>query len=165
MTSFKNFRNRGGQSRSDGDGAGAGGRTEALQASRVPAGNSSATELGPEHMELLRRIEQEGEPLSLAEELAELTDRGDLEGAAERLELLNKQGETHIAELQRMSMPQLLEEARKENLTEVSGMKRQDLIFRILKERVKVNGLMFGEGTLEILPDGFGFLRSPDYHY
>ena len=44
-------------------------------------------------------------------------------------------------------------------------MKKQDLIFRILKERVKMNGLMYGEGTLEILPDGFGFLRSPDYHY
>jgi transcription termination factor Rho len=45
------------------------------------------------------------------------------------------------------------------------GLKRQDLIFRILKERVKLNGLMFGEGTLEVLPDGFGFLRSADYHY
>ena len=50
-------------------------------------------------------------------------------------------------------------------LTDVSGAKRQDLIFRILKERVKMNGLMYGEGTLEILPDGFGFLRSPDYNY
>ncbi|MCL4190540.1 MAG: transcription termination factor Rho, partial [Thermoguttaceae bacterium] len=46
-----------------------------------------------------------------------------------------------------------------------AGMKKQDLIFRILKERVKLNGLMYGEGTLEVLPDGFGFLRSPDYHY
>ena len=62
-------------------------------------------------------------------------------------------------------MPQLIEEARKENLSEVTGIKKQDLIFSILKERVKLNGLMFGEGTLEILPDGFGFLRSPDYHY
>nr|WP_315858804.1 transcription termination factor Rho [Blastopirellula sediminis] len=71
----------------------------------------------------------------------------------------------HIAELQKMSMAQLIEEARKENLGEVAGVKRQELIFRILKERVKMNGLMYGEGTLEILPDGFGFLRSPDYHY
>jgi transcription termination factor Rho len=62
-------------------------------------------------------------------------------------------------------MTQLIEEARKENVTEVTGMKKQDLIFKILKERVKMNGLMYGEGTLEILPDGFGFLRSPDYHY
>ncbi|MEZ6113891.1 MAG: transcription termination factor Rho [Pirellulaceae bacterium] len=71
----------------------------------------------------------------------------------------------HIAELQRMSMTQLIEAARTENISEVTGMKKQDLIFKILKERVKMNGLMYGEGTLEILPDGFGFLRSPDYHY
>src|SRR3989337_1311010 len=57
------------------------------------------------------------------------------------------------------------EQAWRENLAEISGVKKQDLIFRILKERVKLNGLMFGEGTLEILPDGFGFLRSPDYRY
>src|SRR5262245_30832224 len=64
-----------------------------------------------------------------------------------------------------MTMPQLIEQARRENLTEYTGIKKQDLIFKILKERVKLNGLMFGEGTLEVLPDGFGFLRSPDYHY
>ena len=62
-------------------------------------------------------------------------------------------------------MAELIEEARKDNLTDYAGMKKQDLIFKILKERVKLNGLMYGEGTLEILPDGFGFLRSPDYHY
>src|SRR6185312_11151595 len=76
-----------------------------------------------------------------------------------------KQGDIHIAELQRMSMPQLIEQARSENLTDYMGIKKQDLIFKILKERVKQNGLMFGEGTLEVLPDGFGFLRSPDYNY
>ena len=62
-------------------------------------------------------------------------------------------------------MPQLIETAEDEHIAEIAGLKKQDLIFRILKERVKLNGLMFGEGTLEILPDGFGFLRSPDYHY
>src|SRR5438105_225630 len=76
-----------------------------------------------------------------------------------------KRGSTHISELQQMTMPQLLKVAREEGLTEVTGLKKQDLIFKILKERVKQNGLMFGEGTLEILPDGFGFLRSPDYNY
>ncbi|MCA9050733.1 MAG: Rho termination factor N-terminal domain-containing protein, partial [Planctomycetaceae bacterium] len=64
-----------------------------------------------------------------------------------------------------MSMKELLEIAAREKLTEFSGLKKQDLIFRILKERTRLSGLMFGEGTLEILPDGFGFLRSPDYHY
>src|SRR5579862_6959496 len=76
-----------------------------------------------------------------------------------------KRGEIHIAELQRMTMQQLLAQARKEGLTDYTGLKKQDLIFKILKERTKLNGLMFGDGTLEILPDGFGFLRSPDYHY
>src|SRR5438132_998710 len=76
-----------------------------------------------------------------------------------------KQGDGHIADLQRMTMPTLLKVAREEGLTECTGLKKQDLIFKILKGRVKQNGLMFGEGTLEILPDGFGFLRSPDYNY
>jgi transcription termination factor Rho len=76
-----------------------------------------------------------------------------------------KRGEVHIAELQRMTMKELLSLARSEQLSEYTGLKKQDLIFKILKERTKMNGLMFGEGTLEILPDGFGFLRSPDYHY
>src|SRR5438309_724169 len=76
-----------------------------------------------------------------------------------------KRGSTHISELQQMTMPQLLKVARDEKLTEYTGLKKQDLIFKILKERVKQNGLMFGDGTLEVLPDGFGFLRSPDYNY
>ncbi len=111
-----------------------------------------------------RRPRSENEPLSLAEELvgeaATLADDVD-----ERYEQIKQSGDTHIAELQRMSMTELIEEARKENLADYAGINRQDLIFRILKERVKLNGLMFGEGTLEVLPDGFGFLRSPDYHY
>jgi transcription termination factor Rho len=76
-----------------------------------------------------------------------------------------KRGETHISELQQMTMAQLLKVAKEESLSDYSGLKKQDLIFKILKERVKQNGLMFGEGTLETLPDGFGFLRSPDYNY
>jgi transcription termination factor Rho len=76
-----------------------------------------------------------------------------------------KRGSTHISELQQMTMAQLLKIARDENLSDYSGLKKQDLIFKILKERVKQNGLMLGEGTLEVLPDGFGFLRSPDYNY
>ena len=103
--------------------------------------------------------EIETEPLSLAEEIAEEAALG-LDDTHDRYEQI-KQGDIHIAELQRMSMPQLIEQARRENLTELTGIKKQDLIFKILKERVKLNGLMFGEGTLEVLPDGFGFLRAP----
>ncbi|MHC2067479.1 transcription termination factor Rho [Bremerella sp. T1] len=104
------------------------------------------------------------EPMSLAEQIARGKHRGEQQEDDEQFEQL-KQGEVHIAELQKMSMQELIEEARKENLEDVTGSRRQDLIFRLLKERVKMSGLMYGEGTLEILPDGFGFLRSPDYHY
>jgi transcription termination factor Rho len=105
-----------------------------------------------------------GEPLSLAEEIAGEAAEGRDE-IHDRYEQIKQSGDTHIAELQKMSMSELIDEARKENLTDYAGIKKQDLIFRILKERVKLNGLMYGEGTLEVLPDGFGFLRSPDYHY
>ena len=76
-----------------------------------------------------------------------------------------KRGEIHLTELQKMTMPQLIRTAKSEGITDYMGLKKQDLIFKILKERVKQNGLMYGEGTLEVLPDGFGFLRSPDYNY
>ena len=111
-----------------------------------------------------QRDYDDDEPVSLAEELAEEADllKDDVD---ERYEQIKQSGDTHIAELQKMSMAELIEEARKENLTDYAGAKKQDLIFKILKERVKLNGLMYGEGTLEVLPDGFGFLRSPDYHY
>ena len=103
------------------------------------------------------------EPLSLAEEIAEESDSH--KGRRKERTPLPKMGDIHIAELQKMSMGELMEVATRENVAGVTGLKKQDLIFKILKERVKMNGLMFGEGTLEILPDGFGFLRSPDYHY
>ncbi len=89
----------------------------------------------------------------------------DADGAADERYEAVKQGDIHIAELQRLTMRELLALAREEQITEYNGLKKQDLIFKILKERTTNNGLMFGEGTLEILPDGFGFLRSPDYHY
>ena len=84
--------------------------------------------------------------------------------ADERYEEIKK-GDVHIAQLQRMSMLELLDLAEAEKVSDYKGLKKQDLIFRILKERTRLNGLMFGEGTLEILPDGFGFLRSSEYHY
>ena len=103
------------------------------------------------------------EPMSIAEEIAaEVKLEG--EDATDRYESLKKT-DTHITALQKMSMQELIELARQEQIGDITGAKKHDLVFRILKERVKLNGLMFGEGTLEILPDGFGFLRSPDYHY
>ncbi|HVY61917.1 MAG TPA: transcription termination factor Rho [Planctomycetota bacterium] len=71
----------------------------------------------------------------------------------------------HLEELQKLAIKDLQELARKEGIQEYVGLKKQDLLFKILKARVNKSGLMFGEGILEVLPDGYGFLRSPDYNY
>ena len=76
-----------------------------------------------------------------------------------------KRGEMHITELQKMTIKELQDTAKREGIKEYTGLKKQDLIFKILKERVNQNGLMYGEGVVEVLPEGFGFLRSPDYNY
>jgi len=76
-----------------------------------------------------------------------------------------KRSELHIAELQKMTVAELHAIAKQEKLADYAGLKKQDLIFHVLRNRVQANGLMFGEGVLEVLPDGFGFLRSPDYSY
>lgn len=76
-----------------------------------------------------------------------------------------KRGELHITDLQKMTASELQDIAKEEGVDEFGGLKKQDLIFQILKKRIQQNGLMYGEGVLEILPDGFGFLRSPEYHY
>jgi transcription termination factor Rho len=55
--------------------------------------------------------------------------------------------------------------AKKLHVNGTSGLRKQELIFRILEAQTEKNGLIFGEGVLEILPDGFGFLRSPSYNY
>ena len=70
-----------------------------------------------------------------------------------------------LAELQRMSMPALQKMARDLNVETVATLKKHEIIFEILKRNAERNGNMFGEGVLEILPDGFGFLRSPSYNY
>ena len=90
-------------------------------------------------------VEADREPLSIAEEIAEEVKEGlDVTSHYEAL----KKGDTYITTLQKLSMQELVELARQENLGDVSGANRQDLVFRILKERIKLNGLMFGEGTL-----------------
>jgi transcription termination factor Rho len=70
-----------------------------------------------------------------------------------------------IAELKTLSIAELTKLAKELNVNGVSGLKKQDLIFKILQAKTEKEGLIFGEGVLEILPDGFGFLRSPDYNY
>lgn len=70
-----------------------------------------------------------------------------------------------IGELKGKSILELTKLAKDLNVNGISGLKKQDLIFKILQAKTEKEGLIFGEGVLEILPDGFGFLRSPDYNY
>lgn len=70
-----------------------------------------------------------------------------------------------IGNLKEMKITELNKLARELNVNGISGAKKQDLIFKILQAQAEKEGLMFGEGILEILPEGFGFLRSPNYNY
>jgi transcription termination factor Rho len=70
-----------------------------------------------------------------------------------------------VAALKKMKISELHEVAKKFNVASTSGLNKQELIFKILQGRAEQSGLMFGEGVLEILQDGFGFLRSPNYNY
>ena len=70
-----------------------------------------------------------------------------------------------IGSLKGMKIPELTRLARELNINGISGLKKQDLIFKILQAKAEKEGLMFGSGVLEVLPEGFGFLRSPNYNY
>ncbi|MEK6714772.1 MAG: transcription termination factor Rho [Candidatus Omnitrophota bacterium] len=70
-----------------------------------------------------------------------------------------------IINLKEKKITELNKMAKELNVNGVSGLKKQDLIFKILQAQAEKEGLMFGEGVLEVLPDGFGFLRSPNYNY
>jgi len=71
----------------------------------------------------------------------------------------------NITDLKEMNLSSLMSIARELGIPSPSGLKKQELIFEILKAQTEKNGLIFAEGVLEILPEGFGFLRAPDYNY
>ena len=71
----------------------------------------------------------------------------------------------HLKDLQQLSIDALQEKAQAFGLEGVALLKRHEIIFGILKKNGERNGTMFGDGVLETLPDGFGFLRSPTYNY
>ena len=71
----------------------------------------------------------------------------------------------NIGELKDMSIAKLTQVAKDLSVDGATGMRKQDLIFQILKAQTEQSGFIFSEGVLEVLPDGFGFLRAPDYNY
>ena len=143
----------------------------------------------------LRELDADGDPISLAEEISredrntnktiERSGTAEVNAAQQpdspesssaesssaeakpAAEVKSKSAavEIPIVKMQQMELPELIQAAEQEGVAETADLPKRELIFKILKHRVKSRGLMYGEGTLEILPDGFGFLRSPDYHY
>ena len=92
----------------------------------------------------------------------------DLEDEIEELEQSKEdgpEGRLDLTQLKEMSIKQLGESARRLGVESPTGMRRQELIFSILQRQTEAEGLIFGEGVLEVLPEGFGFLRAPEYNY
>ena len=111
--------------------------------------------------EKLRELESDGEPISIAETISREESRPI--GPAQKK--IPDEDVINVTDLQRMSPQDLANHAEVEGIKDPHGLSKRELIFMILKERVKSRGIMCGQGTLQILPDGFGFLRSPEYHY
>jgi transcription termination factor Rho len=83
----------------------------------------------------------------------------------EKIEELKESEVLDIAKLKEMNIATLNQAAKDLGVVGASGMRKQELIFKILQAQTEKNGLIFSEGVLECLPDGFGFLRAPDYNY
>ncbi len=76
-----------------------------------------------------------------------------------------QEGRLDLTQLKEMTINELCGVAKSVTVENPTGMRRQDLIFRILQRQTEREGLIFGEGVLEVLPEGFGFLRAPEYNY
>jgi transcription termination factor Rho len=99
-------------------------------------------------------------PLDLEDEVEEYERTAESESAE-----VVEDGRLDLNQLKEMSINQLSSAAKGLGVENPSGMRRQDLIFSILQHQTEAAGLIFGEGVLEVLPEGFGFLRAPEYNY
>jgi transcription termination factor Rho len=95
------------------------------------------------------------EPVDFQEDI-DLSDETDVESKGPAL---------YLTELKKMKIDELTHMAKELNIENAAGMRRQDLIFSILQNQTEQQGRVVAEGILEILPDGFGFLRASDYNY
>ncbi len=76
-----------------------------------------------------------------------------------------KISEINLSTLRKCNMNKLQKIAKEMDVNGISGLRKEELIYKIMEAQAKKNGLLFGEGVLEVLPDGFGFLRVPNYNY
>jgi transcription termination factor Rho len=101
----------------------------------------------------------------MASPASESTKRTTAAEAKEAAPALPRGGSMNIVELKEKTNSELTSIARNLNVVGASGLRKQELIFKILEAQTEKSGLIFAEGVLEVLPDGFGFLRAPDYNY
>src|SRR5260370_37880117 len=91
--------------------------------------------------------------------------RGQDGAPAESPQIISETGALNLKALKGAKITQLAHIARDYNIDDRTNMRKQEMIFSILQAQAQRNGSILGEGVLEILPDGFGFLRAPAYHY
>lgn len=101
----------------------------------------------------------------MASSVSESTRRSSVSEVKESVAALPRGGSMNIVELKEKTISELSGIARALNVVGASGLRKQELIFKILEAQTEKSGLIFAEGVLEVLPDGFGFLRAPDYNY
>jgi transcription termination factor Rho len=93
------------------------------------------------------------------------TVRGEKKSVKAKKVLPVEGGSMNIVELKEKPIAELTALGKDLNIEGAAGLRRQELIFSLLTAQAARNGAIYGEGVLEILPDGFGFLRAPDYNY
>ena len=131
---------------------------------RAPAKQAQKQDLPADEAIEAEELVAEAAAATAVVEAVEGEEGSDEESTHAKYERIKK-GNLYLTDLQKLTVADLHEIAKNEGITEYTALKKQDLIFRILKERIRQNGLMYGEGVLEVLPDGYGFLRNPDYNY
>src|SRR5437763_2478592 len=114
----------------------------------------------------------EPEPEKPAEPIVDVANDAPEESIAAAPQPQNRRrDQPHAAEtldirvLKEMKLPDLTKIAKEHGIENATGMRKQDLIFSVLQAQTEKSGLIFSEGVLECLPDGFGFLRAPEYNY
>ena len=110
-----------------------------------------------------RRSDPEAEARREAEAHVEAAEAAELEAYAEAAASDGKA--VDLAALKEMNITQLTELAKELKLESISALRKQELIFKILQAQAEQSGLIFSQGVLEQLPEGFGFLRAPEYNY
>lgn len=136
--------------------------------STVKAESSVSTQRQKKKRGRKKKEEKESESQESLEEVTaeKTTQKGKRKKEAQEQDLSDEElQEFEIVKLQNMNIGELYQEAKDMGINGLTTMTRQEVVYSILKRKISGTGYMFGEGVLEILPEGYGFLRSPKYNY